>query len=245
MKNILDDRAVEYELLHGRCKFCCDFVDIESISGKSVLDIGCGFGWFDLFALRHSPSRVVGIEPQALDLDAARQSVNDPRIVYQEGSALNLPFDSDSFDTVVCWDVIEHLPKMSESTFFKEVYRVLRPSGELYISTPYRSFLSTVFDPAWWLIGHRHYTTARLVALAEDAGLTVPYSTIRGSIFEIAGLWNMYICKWVFRRQPMFHSFFEKKEDAEHQREGFMTLFLKAIKPNKALNTTLDSEPEG
>jgi SAM-dependent methyltransferase len=245
MKNILNERTSEYEHLHGRCRFCCDFVDVKSISHKSLLDIGCGFGWFDLFALRHSPSQVIGIEPCVRDLDVARQSVNDSRVVYREGSALGLPFASESFHTVVCWDVIEHLPRKSEPAFLKEVHRVLRPSGEFYLSTPNRSLLATALDPAWWIIGHRHYTKQRLSTLVEHAGLTMLNTTTRGRTLELAGLWNMYICKWVFRRQRVFDRFFLKREDAEYQHEGFMTLFLKAKKQNKASEATLDSAPHG
>jgi ubiquinone/menaquinone biosynthesis C-methylase UbiE len=209
-------------------------VDRKSISGKLLLDIGCGFGWFELFALRHSPSKVIGIEPVAMDLDAARQSVVDPRVEYRENSALRLSFDAESFDAVVCWDVIEHIPKRSEPVFFKEIYRVLRPSGNLYISTPYRSFLATTTDPGWWLDGHRHYKTAPLCAFAEDAGFEVVHSTVKGGLFELIELWNMYICKWVFRRGIIFPRFFQKAVDAEYQHEGFMTLFLKMRKPDKA-----------
>ncbi|MBA3889591.1 MAG: class I SAM-dependent methyltransferase [Gemmatimonadaceae bacterium] len=234
MKNLLSEHASKYEELHGRCKFSCDYVDSRDITSKEVLDIGCGFGWFEMYALRDSPSCIVGIEPEAKNLQAARESIHDPRAGFQVGSALDLPFQPNSFDTVVCWEVLEHLPVRTEPALFDEVYRVLSPGGSFYLSTPYRSLVGTVSDPAWWLIGHRHYRTEELIALAEGAGLRIQSSTVRGGTFQAIGTLNMYIAKWVFRRKPIFQSFFEVREDAEHQREGFMTLFVKMAKPANA-----------
>jgi hypothetical protein len=42
----------------------------------------------------------------------------------------------------------------------------------------------------------------------------------------------MYVSKWVLRRRPVFEHFFGTKEDVEYEREGFMTVFMKASKPN-------------
>ena len=177
MKNILHENGQAYEELHGRCRFACDYVDRHAITGRALLDIGCGFGWFELFALRHAPASIVGIEPDDRDLETARRSVVSPLATFRQASALALPFPPGSLDTVVCWDVIEHLPKGSEPLFFEEIRRVLRPSGTLYLSTPHHGFRATFSDPAWWLIGHRHYSAAKLGALAGAAGLRVDHTT--------------------------------------------------------------------
>ncbi len=49
-------------------------------------------------------------------------------------SALDLPFDPQSFDTVVSTEVLEHVP--DPLLAFKEMHRVLRPTGYLILSTP-------------------------------------------------------------------------------------------------------------
>jgi SAM-dependent methyltransferase len=51
------------------------------------------------------------------------------------GDALGLPFRSGAFDTVVAFEVLEHLP--DPHTFFAEVARVLVAGGHLILSTPH------------------------------------------------------------------------------------------------------------
>lgn len=45
------------------------------------------------------------------------------------------------------------------------------------------------------------------------------------------GILNMYIAKWVFRRESFFKEFFDRKMDKEYERDGGLnTLFVKGIK---------------
>ena len=178
MRNLLRETPKAYAQLHGRCRYCCEFVDPGDLRGRDVLDIGCGFGWFERFAALHAPHRLVGIEPVESDLAAARSVADETRAEYLCAGAFQLPFPALSFDTVCIWDVIEHLPRGSETALFREIGRVLRSDGHLYLSTPCRSFPAVVFDPAYWLIGHRHYTIGRLAALAADGGLQATSSEI-------------------------------------------------------------------
>ena len=66
-----------------------------------------------------------------------RRHFDDERVEFRVASATDLPFEDASFDTVVCWEVLEHLPKTSEQRAFDEIHRVLRPGGTLYLSTPH------------------------------------------------------------------------------------------------------------
>lgn len=50
MKNLIQERPAEK--LEGRLKKTVQFVDAYDITNKSVVDIGCGYGWFELFALK-------------------------------------------------------------------------------------------------------------------------------------------------------------------------------------------------
>ena len=71
------------------------------------------------------------------------------------------------------WEVLEHIPKDTEKKMFNEVNRVLKPGGIFYISTPYNNVISNIFDPAWWLIGHRHYSLEKVKKYAQDAGFEI------------------------------------------------------------------------
>lgn len=229
MQNILKQKA---DLaLDGRLGESLRFVSDEDLASRQVLDIGCGYGWFELNALRCGVQKIVGLEISEGDLTAARESISDARAEFITGSGVSLPFIDGSFDTVVSWEVLEHLPKGTENQMFREVSRVLRKDGIFYLSTPYRSFFSNISDPAWWLIGHRHYSKGRLVDLAKDNSFAVLDMKIMGRWWVLFGILNMYIAKWIFRRRPFFQHIFLKKESEEYERDdGFMNLFMKCRK---------------
>jgi len=74
----------------------------------SVLDVGCGTG-INLahFAdLLHS-QRAVGVEPNQQTVNALRTNHrSDTRLSFQTAAAHRLPFETDSFELVICWSVL-------------------------------------------------------------------------------------------------------------------------------------------
>jgi len=63
---------------------------------------------------------------------------------------------------------------------FKEVFRVLKPGGRFYLSTPYSNVFSRFLDPAWWFINHRHYSANDLFGLANNNGFSIERISING-----------------------------------------------------------------
>lgn len=220
MRNILAEAPTATEELHGIRLRATQFVAEDDIRGQDVLDIGCGYGWFELFSISTGVRSITGIEVSEGDLATARRHIDLPNVQLDVASAVSLPFADESFDTVVCWEVLEHIPPNTESEAFREIRRVLRPHGSLYLSTPHASTSARLFDPAWWLIGHRHYSTARLRQLAESAGLTVDVLEVRGGRWLIASILNLYIAKWVFRRPPFLEDYVNQKVDSEMATPG-------------------------
>ena len=227
MKNLLNEKPKEESDLEGRLKYSCEYVSDIDLRGKAVLDIGCGFGWFEKFCLKEGVTSVKGMELTENDLKTAIANVTNERASFHPGSAIEIPFADNSFDTVVSWEVIEHIPRKTEDLMFREIKRVLKPGGVFYMSTPYRSFLSTVMDPAWWLVGHRHYREKDLIEIGKNAGFSCMDSRLRGGIWEIFTWWNLYISKWVFRRGLFFEKYFLKKIDQEFRggEKGFTNIF--------------------
>jgi ubiquinone/menaquinone biosynthesis C-methylase UbiE len=226
MKNIIEEKPTDE--IHGRTLYNTLFVDDADIKEKKILDIGCGFGWMELSLLNRGAAKVTGIENTEKSLETARKYIEDERIDFQVGSAIDLPFEEDSFNTIIAWEVIEHIPKNTEGQMFSEANRVLKSGGTFYLSTPHSSFFSNIFDPAWWLIGHRHYGQGRLVKIGKENGFAVELLEIRGGWWEILSMLNLYIAKWIFRRRPFFKSFFNKKQDKEYEKSrGFAEIFIK------------------
>jgi SAM-dependent methyltransferase len=229
MRNILDDKPTRD--LHGGPAYARSFVDDQDCRDRDILDIGCGFGWFELIALDGDARSIAAIEPSEGDLATAQAHIGDKRVDFRVASALDLPFDDGLFDTVVCWEVLEHLPPSAEQQAFNEVARVLRPRGVFYLSTPYADLRSRVTDPAWWLIKHRHYAREQLQTFSEKAGLGVERLLTKGGWWQVTAMTNLYVAKWIFRRPPFFADKVNRKIDSEWSGNGgFTNLYLKARK---------------
>lgn len=90
--------------------------------GLRVLDAGCGEGVLvDQYAERLA---IEGIDP-----NYASERVTS-------GSLTALPYDAATFDRALCLDVLEHLTFDEQPRALAELYRVLKPGGELLVSVP-------------------------------------------------------------------------------------------------------------
>lgn len=112
-----------------------DFWGKEDLRGKTLLDGGCGTGWFTKKASER------GALTTSVDISEKLVAVTkkkNPQAQVICGSILELPFGNDSFDYVMSSEVIEHTPDPYQAT--KELIRVLKPGGKLCITVPNRSF---------------------------------------------------------------------------------------------------------
>lgn len=226
MKNILNEKPSKE--LKGRPLKCANFVDNADLKNKNVLDIGCGFGWFELNALDRGVNGITGTELSENDLKAAKENITNDKVNFKIGSAINLPFGNETFDTAVSWEVIEHLPKNTEDKMFAEISRVLKPGGCFYLSTPRSSFFCNILDPAWWLIGHRHYTEKELTNYAKNNNFETVKTETGGGWWSIMYILNMYIAKWIFKRGLFYNDLFSEKDTAEYSKKnGFINIFSK------------------
>lgn len=230
MKNILNERP-DLEDLHGLAKWICGFVNSSDIQNKKMLEVGCGYGWFLNHSQKKGANALTGIEIDEKSLETAKSSLNHPAITLNVANALNLPYEAGSFDTVCAWEVLEHLPKKTEPVFFSEIARVLKPNGRFYFSTPYSSLPSMILDPAWWLIGHRHYSEKKVREFVEKAGFEVEEVQVKGGGWLLAFTLNLYVAKWIFRRPPFFKNFFDQAQDKEFEKpHGLANIAVKLRK---------------
>ena len=96
-----------------------------------ILDAGCGTG----LNLRHLPVGSTGIDINPRNVELLRQRLPSHTIV--EGDVEALPFEDGCFGSVLCTEVIEHIPDPSAA--LAEFRRVLQPGGVLIGSVPARS----------------------------------------------------------------------------------------------------------
>jgi ubiquinone/menaquinone biosynthesis C-methylase UbiE len=101
---------------------------------QSVLEVGTGLGVLSGMLTKHV-AHYSGVEIDAQACQQARLRVDDPELIKQ-ADAQDLPFEDSSFDVVVCLEVLEHLRDYRRA--LSEIRRVLKPSGKLIASIPYR-----------------------------------------------------------------------------------------------------------
>jgi len=161
---------------------------LSSARGE-VLEIGAGTG----LNLEHYPSaieRLVVTEPDPhmrAQLDRNVRSRTENRAVeVSDASALDLPFDDATFDTVVSTLVLCSVPNLHQT--LGEVHRVLRPGGSFLFlehvaaahGTSRRRWQGRL-EPAWkWVAGGCHLTRETEDAIARS-GL-VPRDPTRESM---------------------------------------------------------------
>lgn len=102
------------------------------LSGKTVLDIGCGSGGITVALARdHGAEKVVGIDVEATVCRTAQRRAESAgmgdRVEIRRVSPAPLDFPNESFDVVFSKDAIVHIA--DKESFSREVFRVLRPGG--------------------------------------------------------------------------------------------------------------------
>lgn len=197
------------------------------IRNKKVLDVGCWTGILETLAVDES-KEMVGIDPNSNAINHAQKRV--PKATFFIANAARLPFRSKSFDVVLLFEVLEHVPKNSEIAVLKEICRVLKTGGYLVVSTPNRNFISILLDPAYFLLSHRHYSLEHLRRLltASDFEINNIYKT--GGLFLL--IWSIIeiICKHLANKKPPMPNWLENKISQEYKVDGFAGIHIVAKK---------------
>lgn len=110
--------------------------------GMDILDFGCGKGEI-VGAMRelNPGSKYSGVDVSATAIDYASKKYPDVAFRKIEDGG-RLPFADNSFDFIFTSEVIEHVYDTENA--FREMARVLRPGGQLLLTTPYHGFVKNI-----------------------------------------------------------------------------------------------------
>lgn len=202
----------------GRHRFLCGMAG--NLKDKAILDLGCGFGWFEKHATNMNCARILGVDTDGVSLERAKQEApsaefarKDVTLAVDELSELQ-----ERFDIVTMFDFYEHLPLDKAGVLLTAIPGLLEPGGNsrLLISVPYRGLVATALDPAFYF-GHRHYRSRDMETKLDEAGFAVENVVYAGGLWEQLSMIWLYVFKWLFAREMPFASFLEMQRAKEYE----------------------------
>lgn len=236
-----------------------DFDKLTIQPGYRILDIGCGPGRHACEAFRFKDVVVVGADMNEDDLREAMERLTYHEMIGEDGGGVwaisvaditRLPFKDNSYDLVICSEVMEHIP--DEDAAISELIRVLKPGRNLVVSVP-RYF------PEWvcWALsdeynsssgGHiRIYKKGRIIDMLEAAGtrkwadhyahsLHTPYwwlkclvgpdreDSILVNLYHRFLIWDMMEHPWITRfMDKMLNPVMGKSMTLYFKKHGYLT----------------------
>ncbi len=173
---------------------------LRPLAGLRILDIGCGGG---LIAepLARMGAKVTGIEPKEANIKAAiaHAAPQGLDIDYRVATAEQLVAAGETFDAVVCLEVVEHVPDVA--AFVKTCAALVTPRGVMVLSTINRTLKSFAlaivgaeYVLRWLPVGthqwDRFITPAELQDHLAKAGMTMGQA--EGMIYNpLADRWSL------------------------------------------------------
>lgn len=153
-----------------------------------LLDVGCGRKpYCDLFSV----NQYVGLEIDTID-----NRTNKLADFFYDGEIF--PFTDQSFDGVVCNQVLEHI--FTPDGFLSEIRRVLKPGGKLLLTVP---FVWDEHEQPW---DYARYSSFGLKSLLEKNGFEVAVQEkTNADVRVLCQLVNAYLYKIFWTRRPLLN----------------------------------------
>lgn len=111
---------------------------LPDFRGKTVLDLGCGYGWHCKYAAEHGAAHVLGTDISRKMLEVAATRNSNDRIEYRQSAMEDLEFPEGSFDIVVS-SLALHYVKDFEP-LIKSIHHWLKAGGQLIFSVEHPVF---------------------------------------------------------------------------------------------------------
>jgi len=121
---------------------------LPDLRGRSVLDLGCGYGWFCRWARENGAARVLGIDVSEKMLARAAATTTDPAITYTRADMERLHLSAASFDLAYSSLAVHYIADLD--VLLAQIHRALVPGGSLVFSAEHPMF--TAPDAPGWTV---------------------------------------------------------------------------------------------
>ncbi|MDW7655925.1 MAG: class I SAM-dependent methyltransferase [Bacillota bacterium] len=141
----------------------------HDLSGKNVLDLGCGYGWHCKYAVECGAKQVLGIDMSEKMIQEAKKKNADPKINYQVCSVESYDYPAESYDCVISNLVLHYIADID--SVFRKICRTLKADGVFLLNIEHPVFTAGVnqdwiYDangrPQYWPIDDYFYPGMRM-----------------------------------------------------------------------------------
>ena len=139
------------------------------LSGKNVLDLGCGYGWHCKYAVERGAKRVLGIDLSEKMIDEAKEKNADPRITYRVCGLEDYDYPANTYDCAISNLVLHYIADID--AIFRKIYLTLKADGVFLLNMEHPVFTAGVnqdwvFDPdgkpRFWPVDNYFYPGERV-----------------------------------------------------------------------------------
>ena len=112
------------------------------LKGKSVLDLGCGYGWHCKYSAEQGAEEILGIDLSRKMIGEAKKRNSDSRITYEICGIEDYEYPENCWDCVLSNLALHYIADLDH--VFANVYRTLKPGGIFLFNIEHPSFTSGV-----------------------------------------------------------------------------------------------------
>ena len=158
-------KSREEYLLYLRHVFVYEALESFINSDDNVLEIGFGEGYGTKMISQFADT-VIGLDVHEDAVNYASKRYSSENCTFQHFDGKEIPFEEETFDAVVSYQVIEHIEE--DEDYVKEIERVLKKEGQLFLTTPNRLHRLDPGQEPWNPFHIREYSPSQLRDLLSN-----------------------------------------------------------------------------
>lgn len=119
------------------------------LQGKTVLDLGCGYGWHSKFAADQGAASVLGLDLSERMIEEARRRNPAPNVIYRVCGLEEYDYPEGAYDLVISNLVLHYIADLD--SVFEKVFRALKTGGHFLFNIEHPVFTAGIREN--WLYG--------------------------------------------------------------------------------------------